>query len=86
MVFFLSPLGSLAGLLPIAGGQTESQRVNPKAALQRLEYTMITRLKHLLIVLGIGSVLTLGSTGCNTAHGFGKDLEKAGDKIQEGTK
>ena len=47
---------------------------------------MITRLKHLLIVLGIGSVLTLGSTGCNTAHGFGKDLEKAGDKIQEGTK
>ncbi len=47
---------------------------------------MITRLKHLLIALGIGSVLTLGSTGCNTAHGFGKDLEKAGDKIQEGTK
>ncbi len=24
--------------------------------------------------------------GCNTAPGFGKDMEKAGDKIQEGTK
>jgi len=23
--------------------------------------------------------------GCNTAHGFGKDMEKAGDKIQEKT-
>lgn len=24
--------------------------------------------------------------GCNTAHGFGKDMEKAGEKIQDGTK
>lgn len=47
---------------------------------------MKTRIKHFLLLLGIASVLTLGSTGCNTANGFGKDLEKAGDKIQEGTK
>ena len=23
--------------------------------------------------------------GCNTVHGFGKDTEKAGEKIQDGT-
>jgi predicted small secreted protein len=32
----------------------------------------------LLVIVGIG-------VGCNTAHGFGKDMEKAGEKIQEGT-
>ncbi|MDO8961177.1 MAG: entericidin A/B family lipoprotein [Methylotenera sp.] len=31
-----------------------------------------------LMVLGFAVVLT----GCNTWHGFGKDLEKVGDKIQ----
>ena len=25
-------------------------------------------------------------TGCRTAHGFGEDMEKAGDSIQSGTK
>ena len=24
-------------------------------------------------------------SGCRTAHGFGEDMENAGDKIQEGT-
>ncbi|HEY9509917.1 MAG TPA: entericidin A/B family lipoprotein [Verrucomicrobiae bacterium] len=24
-------------------------------------------------------------TGCRTAHGFGEDMEKAGDSIQDGT-
>jgi entericidin A len=31
-----------------------------------------------LIVLAFAVVLS----GCNTWHGFGKDLEKVGDKIQ----
>ena len=26
------------------------------------------------------------AAGCNTAHGFGKDVEKTGEKIQDGTK
>ncbi|MHC1765709.1 MAG: entericidin A/B family lipoprotein [Verrucomicrobiia bacterium] len=30
--------------------------------------------------------LVLGSIGCHTAHGFGQDMEKAGEKIQDGTK
>lgn len=24
-------------------------------------------------------------SGCHTAHGFGEDMEKAGEKIQDGT-
>lgn len=30
--------------------------------------------------------LALTSLGCRTAHGFGEDMEKAGESIQEGTK
>ena len=33
----------------------------------------------LLFIVGAG-------IGCNTAHGFGKDVEKTGEKIQDGTK
>ena len=29
--------------------------------------------------------LVAASAGCETAHGFGKDMEKAGEKIQEKT-
>ena len=38
-----------------------------------------------ILVLGAVSVL-LGLTGCNTAHGFGKDMQKAGEGIQDGTR
>lgn len=37
-------------------------------------------MNKLLVLLAIGFTLVL--SGCNTWHGFGKDLEKAGDKIQ----
>lgn len=35
-------------------------------------------------LLLMAAVLTL--TACNTVHGFGKDLEKVGDQIQEKSK
>lgn len=35
-----------------------------------------------LVVLTISTVL-LGAAGCNTMEGAGKDVEKAGDKIQD---
>jgi predicted small secreted protein len=47
---------------------------------------MITSFKRLVVLLCITALLAIAGTGCNTAHGFGKDVEKAGDKIQEGTK
>ena len=35
----------------------------------------------------IAALLVLGAVGCrNTAKGFGEDMEKAGEKIQEKTK
>lgn len=32
------------------------------------------------------ALLLIVSVGCNTAQGFGEDMEKAGESIQEGTK
>jgi predicted small secreted protein len=31
----------------------------------------------------LATLFALAVSGCNTAQGFGKDVEKAGDKIQE---
>jgi predicted small secreted protein len=47
---------------------------------------MITLFKRNVVLLGLTMVLAVVGMGCNTAHGFGKDMEKAGEKIQEGTK
>ena len=47
---------------------------------------MTTLTKRIVILLFVAAFLAIAGTGCNTAHGFGKDMEKAGDKIQEGTK
>lgn len=50
----------------------------------RTNHTPLTqRLVLLLLALGL---LAIAGVGCNTAHGFGKDMEKAGEKIQDGTK
>ena len=40
-------------------------------------------LKRLALLLLSAAFLTLVSTGCQTSKGFGKDVEKLGDKIQE---
>ena len=45
--------------------------------------TFITRI---VVLLFVTSLLVLAGVGCNTAHGFGKDMEKAGESIQDGTK
>ncbi|MDO8541536.1 MAG: entericidin A/B family lipoprotein [Opitutaceae bacterium] len=34
------------------------------------------------LVLGI-AVMSLIATGCNTTKGFGRDVEKLGDKIEQ---
>lgn len=35
----------------------------------------------ILLLVAFGAIFT----GCNTAHGFGEDMEKAGEKIQDKT-
>jgi predicted small secreted protein len=47
---------------------------------------MTTLSKHLIVLLFVTALVAVVGIGCNTAHGFGKDVEKAGEKIQEGTK
>jgi predicted small secreted protein len=43
-------------------------------------------IKKLFITLFATVLLVAAGTGCRTAHGFGEDMEKAGDEIQKGTK
>lgn len=42
-------------------------------------------IKRIVVLLFVSAILSLAGLGCNTAHGFGKDMEKAGEKIQGGT-
>lgn len=39
--------------------------------------------KNLLLITML-AVFAVAVTGCNTVHGVGKDVEKAGEVIQEG--
>jgi predicted small secreted protein len=52
----------------------------------KLQYIqLLQRLVPLLFIAALLVIVGVG-VGCNTAHGFGKDMEKAGEKIQDGTK
>ena len=42
--------------------------------------------QRLVLLFLASTLLAIVSVGCNTAHGFGKDMEKTGEKIQDGTK
>ena len=46
----------------------------------------ISLLERLLLSVLAAAFLVIVGTGCNTAHGFGKDIESAGEGIQNGTK
>jgi predicted small secreted protein len=41
---------------------------------------------QLIRLLALVAITFLVNTGCQTANGFGKDMEKAGEKIQDGTR
>ncbi len=42
--------------------------------------------KLALPILCILTLIGILASGCNTANGFGKDVQKAGEGIQDGTK
>ena len=48
-----------------------------------VKFTLMQRLTLLFVITAL---LAIAGVGCNTAHGFGQDLEKAGEGIQNGTK
>ena len=47
---------------------------------------MITFITRIVILLIVTASLAIVGVGCNTAHGFGQDIQKAGEGIQDGTK
>jgi len=47
---------------------------------------MITFIKRIVVLLFVTTHLAIVGAGCNTAHGFGKDVQNAGQGIQNGTK
>jgi predicted small secreted protein len=52
--------------------------------MKRNEKTIKT-LTTFIIGLVLGTLVVNLTVGCNTAEGFGKDMEEAGEEIQEGT-
>jgi predicted small secreted protein len=47
---------------------------------------MTTSFKPIVVLLCITRLLAIVGIGCNTSNGFGKDVQKAGEGIQNGTK
>ena len=47
---------------------------------------MITIIKRIVVLLFVTASLALIGIGCRTAHGFGEDVQHAGEGIQNGTK
>jgi len=47
---------------------------------------MITFLKRFVALLFVTTLLAVVGVGCNPAHGFGKDVQNAGQGIQNSTK
>jgi predicted small secreted protein len=49
----------------------------------RLCWSMKSTHRRALFVLLVAALFTLATAGCQTSKGFGQDVEKLGDKIQE---
>ena len=58
----------------------------PAETQNETRHPMIPLFKRLVVPLCLTALLALVSLGCRTANGFGQDMEKAGEKIQDGTK
>lgn len=46
----------------------------------------IRKLVPVALLVGIFGLQAMALTACNTAEGFGKDVENTGEKLQEGAK
>jgi len=47
---------------------------------------MITITKHIVALLAVIALVGFAGAGCNTAHGFGKDVSNVGKDIQNSAK
>lgn len=73
--------GRMAGYFPgvVTKHRNRGTRTNQGVPMKTYDNKII------LALLFVATLLAIASSGCNTAHGFGKDMENAGDKIQEKT-
>jgi predicted small secreted protein len=55
-------------------------------AFNAMKTKQMTCSQSLLFSLIAAAIVAMASTGCNTAAGFGKDIEKAGNSIQNWSK
>jgi predicted small secreted protein len=69
----------------LAAGQPEFRLTQNHPSIPTL-VPMIKRFSRRALFLSLTTLLSLLGLGCHTANGFGKDMEKAGEKIQDGTK
>lgn len=53
---------------------------------QTMSIDHITRVQQVVLLLFVVGLLAIVGVGCRTAHGFGEDMQKAGENIQDGTK
>ena len=51
-----------------------------------MKTTRLTLAQRLVLLCLATALVVIGGVGCNTAQGFGKDVENAGEGIQQGTK
>ena len=69
---------------PLADHDSAREATRCPVAVTSMSYrrgdTMMTKILLLLAALSLGSVAL---TGCNTVQGAGKDVEKAGQKVQD---
>ena len=75
--------------LRAVSGKAAFDLLSPVSVSKRnLNTNMITLIiiKRIVVLLFVTAFLATIGVGCNTAHGFGKDMEKAGENIQDGTK
>jgi len=73
------------------GGRTRpialsGQHPMVKAGSSVYSAAMNSSLKQTALLLLAAAFLALATAGCQTSKGFGKDVEKLGDKIQEKSK
>lgn len=83
------PFSFRAGVTENAGpvsATAEPVGIDPMVGVRAMAYAGRMNLPSrftLLAFLLTASLVALATTGCQTSKGFGKDVEKLGDKIQE---
>ena len=65
--------------------QIDAQKESVWKAPKIKETNKGSAMKKLILAFLLGTVLMTVVSGCRTAHGFGEDMQNAGDKIQQKT-